>query len=117
MKKQTKQTNGKRAAANDKPENGETKKVAPKAKTPTAEKPEEERYVIGNIATVRGGFYKELCDFVAKKGNSHGVDAEAIRKAFVGRQINGRGIDAQRCARYIRYAVNHGQFKIVGGAK
>jgi hypothetical protein len=110
--KKGKQTNGKRAAANDKPENGEAKKVAPKVEATKAEKPEE-RYTIGNIATVRGGFYKELCDFVAKKGNSHGVDAEAIRKEFVGRQINGRGINAQRVARYIRYAVNHGQFKVV----
>jgi len=56
----------------------------------------------------RSGFYKELVDFVAKKQNGHGVDAETIRKEFVSRQINGRGINAARVARYIRYAVNHG---------
>jgi hypothetical protein len=108
MKKQT--NNAKKKAAND---------VEPEAAMAKAEKPEE-RYLIGNISTVRSGFYKELCDFVAAKQNSHGVDAETIRAAFVGRQINGRGISAGRCNRYIRYAVNHGQFKVVkngGGAK
>ncbi len=106
MKKQ-RTTDAKRAAANDKPEveNGKPKKAAPKAK---GDKPEE-RYTIGNIATVRGGFYKELCDFTAKKGT---VDAEMLCKEFVGRQINGRGINAARVHRYIRYALNHGQFKV-----
>jgi hypothetical protein len=104
MKKQT--AEGKRAAANDKPE-AETKKAnAPKV--PKAERPVE-RYKIGNIATVRGGFYKELCDYTAKIGT---VDAEMLCKEFVGRQINGRGINAARVDRYIRYALNHGQFKV-----
>ena len=103
MKKQT--ADRKRAAANDKPE--ETKK-ADAPKTTKAAKPME-RYTIGNIATVRGGFYKELCDFTAKKGT---VDAEMLCKEFVGRQINGRGINAARVDRYIRYALNHGQFKV-----
>ena len=100
-------TDAKRAAANDKPEveNGKPKKSAPKAK---AEKPVG-RYTIGNIATVRGGFYKELCDYTAKHGK---VDAEMLCKEFVGRQINGRGINAARVHRYIRYALNHGQFKV-----
>ena len=111
MKKQA--NDAKKRAAND--VEPEAPKAATKAK---ADKPEE-RYVIGNIATVRGGFYKELCNFVAKKQNSHGVDAETIRKEFVGRQINGRGISVGRCNRYIRYAVNHGQFRVVknGGTK
>ena len=105
MKKST--TDAKKAAANDKPEveNDKPKKSTPKTK---AEKPVE-RYTIGNIATVRGGFYKELCDFTAKKGT---VDAEMLCKEFVGRQINGRGINAARVDRYIRYALNHGQFKV-----
>ena len=75
---------------------------------PKAERPVE-RYKIGNIATVRGGFYKELCDYTAKIGT---VDAEMLCKEFVGRQINGRGINAARVDRYIRYALNHGQFKV-----
>ena len=104
MKKQT--AEGKRAAANDKPETETKKANAPKV--PKAERPVE-RYKIGNIATVRGGFYKELCDFTAKKGT---VDAEMLCKEFVGRQINGRGINAARVDRYIRYALNHGQFKV-----
>jgi hypothetical protein len=105
MKKST--VDAKKAAANDKPEveNGRPRKAAPKAKT---ENPEE-RYTIGNIATVRGGFYKELCDFTAKKGT---VDAGMLCKEFVGRQINGRAINAARVHRYIRYALNHGQFKV-----
>ena len=106
MKKQG-APDAKKAAANDKPEveNSKPKKAAPKT---TAEKPVE-RYTIGNIATVHGGFYKELCDFTAKKGT---VDAEMLCKEFVGRQINGRGINAARVDRYIRYALNHGQFKV-----
>ena len=75
---------------------------------PKTERPVE-RYKIGNIATVRGGFYKELCDYTAKIGT---VDAEMLCKEFVGRQINGRGINAARVHRYIRYALNHGQFKV-----
>ena len=104
MKKQT--AEGKRAAANDKPETETKKANAPKV--PKAERPVE-RYKIGNIATVRGGFYKELCDYTAKIGT---VDAEMLCKEFVGRQINGRGINAARVDRYIRYALNHGQFKV-----
>lgn len=90
-----------------------------KTKTTDAKKEEkvakaepEPRYMIGNISTVRSGFYKELIDFVAAKQNSRGVDAETIRAAFVGRQINGRGISAGRCNRYLRYGVNHGTLKI-----
>ncbi len=77
------------------------KKLAANDKETPKEKPEE-RYVIGNIATVRSGFYFELVAFVQKKQNSHGVAAETIAKEFVGRQINGRGINAARVARYLR---------------
>ena len=97
---------GKRAAANDKPETEAKKADAPKvgkAETPA------ERYQIGQTETVKRGFLKELCDFTAKKGT---VDAEILCKEFVGRQINGRGINAARVDRYIRYALNHGQFKV-----
>ena len=79
-----------------------------------AEKPAERKYTIGNIATVRGGFYKELCDFTAKKGT---VDAEMLCKEFAGRQINGRGINAARVDRYIRYALKAGQFKVAKSAR
>jgi hypothetical protein len=114
MKKQT--NDAKKKAAND----AEPVEAAKAAKKATEKAAETERYVIGNMATVRSGFYLELCTFVSTKQNSHGVDAETIRKAFVGRQINGRGISVGRCNRYIRYAVNHVQFKVVkngGGAK
>ncbi len=90
------------------------KKLAANDKETPKEKPEE-RYVIGNIATVRSGFYFELVAFVQKKQNSHGVAAETIAKEFVGRQINGRGINAARVARYLRYGINHGTLKLKNG--
>src|ERR1019366_7191403 len=87
MKKST--TDAKKAAANDKPEveNSKLRKAAPKAK---AEKPVE-RYTIGNIATGRGGFDKELCDFTAKKGT---VDAEIFGRGLAGGKLMGRGTTA-----------------------
>ena len=33
-------------------------------------------------------------------------------KEFSGRQIDGHKVDAARVARYIRYCVNNGQFKV-----
>jgi hypothetical protein len=45
---------------------------------------------------------------VEKKGT---VSAEQLVESFNGRQIDGHKIDAARVHRYIRYAVNNGQFK------
>jgi hypothetical protein len=106
MKKQG-TTDAKRAAANDKPENGK----AEKAKVTTSLRivpPEPERYTIGSTDTVRRGFLLEFCEFTRKKGT---VDAETLVKEFAGRQIDGHKIDAARVRRYIRYCVNNGQFK------
>lgn len=105
MKKQG-TTDAKKAAANDK-ENGK----AEKAKATTSPKnvpPEPERYTIGSTDTVKRGFLKEFCDFTRKKGT---VDAAMLIAEFSGRQIDGHKIDAARVHRYIRYAVNNGQFK------
>jgi hypothetical protein len=101
MKKQA-TTDAKKAAANDK-ENGNGKAPA-KAPKPA----EDAKYTIGSTDTVRRGFLKEFCDFTRKKGT---VDAETLVKEFSGRQIDGHKIDAARVHRYIRYAVNNGQFK------
>lgn len=57
----------------------------------------------------RGVFLLEFCDFTRKKGT---VDAEMLVKEFSGRQIDGHKVDAARVARYIRYCVNNGQFKV-----
>jgi hypothetical protein len=106
MKKQG-TTDAKRAAANDKPENGK----AEKAKVTTSLRivpPEPERYTIGSTDTVRRGFLLEFCEFTRKKGT---VDAETLVKEFAGRQIDGHKIDAARIHRYVRYCVNNGQFK------
>jgi hypothetical protein len=102
-------TDGKKAAANDKPENG----TAEKAKVTTSLRtvpPEPERYTIGSTETVRRGFLKEFCDFTKKKGT---VDAAMLVAEFAGRQIDGHKIDTGRVHRYIRYAVNNGQLKKV----
>jgi hypothetical protein len=100
-------TDAKKAAANDK-ENGK----AEKAKVTTSLRtipPEPERYTIGSTETVKRGFLKEFCDFTRKKGT---VDATMLIAEFSGRQIDGYKIDAARVHRYIRYALNNGQFKI-----
>jgi hypothetical protein len=68
-----------------------------------------ERYSLGSIATVKRGFLLEFVKFVEKKGT---VDAETLVKEFNGRQIDGHKVDAARIARYIRYCVNNGQFKV-----
>jgi hypothetical protein len=107
MKKQA-PTDAKKAAANDKPEIGK----AEKAKVITSLRtvpPDPERYTIGSTATVRRGFLKEFCDFTRKKGT---VDAATLIAEFDGRQIDGHKIDAARVHRYIRYAVNNGQFRV-----
>jgi hypothetical protein len=101
MKKQA-ATDAKKAAANDK-ENGNGKAPA-KAPKPA----EDAKYTIGSTDTVRRGFLKEFCDFTRKKGT---VDAATLIAEFAGRQIDGHKIDAARVHRYIRYAVNNGQFK------
>jgi|SRR5580692_2414642 hypothetical protein len=107
MKKQN-TTDVKRAAANDKPENGKADK--PKATTSLRTvPPEPERYTIGSTETVKRGFLKEFCDFTKKKGT---VDAALLIAEFAGRQIDGHKIDAARVHRYIRYCVNNGQFKV-----
>ncbi len=107
MKKQN-TTDAKRAAANDKPENGKADK--PKVTTSLRTvPPEPERYTIGSTETVKRGFLKEFCDFTKKKGT---VDAAMLIAEFAGRQIDGHKIDAARVHRYIRYAVNNGQFKV-----
>jgi len=101
MKKQG-TTAAKRSAANDKENgNGKVPAKAPKAA-------DDAKYTIGSADTVRRGFLKEFCDFTRKKGT---VDAATLIAEFAGRQIEGRKIDAARVHRYIRYAVNNGQFK------
>jgi hypothetical protein len=107
MKKQA-ATDAKKAAANDKPENGKTEKTKVTT-SPRAVPTEPERYTIGVTDTVRRGFLKEFCDFTKKKGT---VDAAMLIAEFAGRQIDGHKIDAARVHRYIRYAVNNGQFKV-----
>ena len=66
------------------------------------------KYTIGSTETVKRGFLKEFCDFTRKKGT---VDAAMLIAEFAGRQIDGHKIDAARVHRYIRYALNNGQFK------
>jgi hypothetical protein len=97
-KKQT--TDVKQRAANDKPEPSTSKRTKPAA---------DDKYTIGNTDTVKRGFLLEFCDFTRKKGT---VDAETLVKEFSGRQIDGHKVDAARVARYIRYCVNNGQFKV-----
>jgi hypothetical protein len=99
--KQQGTTDAKKAAANDKPENGKAPAKAPK---PVA----DAKYTIGSTDTVKRGFLKDFCDFTKKKGT---VDAAMLIAEFAGRQIDGHKIDAARVHRYIGYAVNNGQFK------
>ena len=106
MKKQA-ATDAKKAAANDKPENGKGEKAKVTTSLRTVP-PEPERYTIGSTETVTRGFLKEFCDFTRKKGT---VDAAMLIAEFAGRQIDGHKIDAARVRRYIRYCVNKGQFK------
>jgi hypothetical protein len=104
MKKQG-TTDVKLRAANDRPENGKAEK-AKKSSKPA----DDAKYTIGSTETVKRGFLKEFCDFTRKKGT---VDAAMLIAEFAGRQIDGHKIDGARVHRYIRYAVNNGQFKPV----
>jgi hypothetical protein len=91
MKKQA-ATDAKKAAANDKPNNGTTERT----KVTTSLRivpPEPERYTIGSTETVKRGFLKKFCDFTKKNGT---VDAATLIAAFAGRQIDGHKIDAAR---------------------
>jgi len=101
-------TGGKRAAANDEPENGRTEK-APK-KLRAAKPAEDAKYTIGQTDTVKRGFLKEFCDFTRKKGT---VSAEILIAEFAGRQIDGHKVDAARVHRYVGYAKNNGLIKLV----
>ncbi|SRR6266536_2093633 len=106
-----KSLDGKKRAANDVED--DTPKAA-KAKVEKAEEPEE-RYQIGSVATVKRGFLLQLVQFVQKKGT---ISEKELVEQFSGRQIGGRPISQARVARYVRYCLNHGQFKVVkNGAK
>ena len=104
MKKQG-TTDAKRAAANDRPENGKAEK-AKKSSKPA----EDAKYTIGSTETVKRGFLLEFVKFVKAKGT---VDAAMLVKEFSGRQIDGKKITAERIHRYIAYSRNHGLIKIV----
>lgn len=104
--KKGKQTDAKKAAANDK-ENGNNGK-ATKAKR--AKVPEEAKYTIGNIATVKRGFLLALVEFAKAKGT---VDHATLTKEFSGRQFDNRKVDADRVTRYLAYCRNHGILKVV----
>ncbi len=106
MRKQS-TTDAKRAAANDKPENGKTEKAPKKTSKPTEP---DAKFTLGSIETVKRGFLLEFVKFVKAKGT---VDAAMLIAEFAGRQIDGHRIDAARVHRYIRYAVNNGQLKVV----
>src|ERR1039458_3801637 len=99
-------TDAKKAAANDRENGNEKATKAVQRANPAA----DEKYTIGSIDTVKRGFLKEFCDFTRKKGT---IDAAMLIAEFDGRQIDGHKIDAGRVRRYIRYAVNNGQFKPV----
>lgn len=102
MKKQS--AHGKRAAANDKPNDNGKPKKAPKAPKP------EEKFTLGSIDTVKRGFLLEFVKFVKAKGT---VDAAMLVKEFSGRQIDGKKITAERIHRYVAYSRNHGLIKVV----
>ncbi|HTC49945.1 MAG TPA: hypothetical protein VK722_21660 [Candidatus Aquilonibacter sp.] len=117
MKKQS-TADAKRAAANDKEDgNGKTTKAAKTvghAVAKAVQKLDHAKYTIGVTDMVKRGFLKEFCDFTRKKGT---VDAAMLIAEFAGRQIDGHKIDAARVHRYIRYAINNGQLKVVRTAK
>ena len=104
MKKQG-ATDAKRAAANDRPENGKAEK------TKKSSKPADDaKYAVGSTETVKRGFLLEFVKFVKAKG---AVDAAMLVKEFSGRQIDGKKITAERIHRYIAYSRNHGLIKVV----
>jgi hypothetical protein len=103
MKKQN-TTDVKRAAANDKPENGKKVKKVSKPTEPDA------KFTLGSIDTVKRGFLLEFVKFVKAKGT---VDAAMLIAEFSGRQIDGKKITVERVHRYISYCRNHGILKTV----
>jgi hypothetical protein len=106
MKKQGTTTDAKRAAANDKPENGKTEKAPKKTSKPTEP---DAKFTLGSIETVKRGFLLEFVQFVKKKGT---VDAAMLVAEFAGRQIDGKKITVERVHRYISYCRNHGIIKV-----
>jgi len=103
MKKQA-ATDAKKAAADDKPENCK----ATKAKR--AKAPDDARYAVGNLTTVKRGFLLAVCEFVKAKGE---VDHAMLVKEFSGRQFDSRKVGADRITRYLSYCRNHGLLKVV----
>ena len=104
MKKQG-TTDAKRAAANDKPENGKTEK-AKKVSKPIEP---DAKFTLGSIDTVKRGFLLEFVKFCKSKGT---VDAGTLLAEFAGRQIDGKKITVERVHRYISYCRNHGIIKV-----
>jgi hypothetical protein len=107
MKKQSTTTDAKRAAANDKPENGKTEKAPKKTSKPTEP---DAKFTLGSIETVKRGFLLEFVKFVKAKGT---VDAMMLIAEFNGRQFDGRKVTTDRVHRYISYCRNHGILKTV----
>lgn len=103
MKKQG-ATDAKRAAANDRPENGKAEK-AKKSSKPG----EDAKYTIGSTETVKRGFLLEFAKFVKAKVT---VDAAMLIAEFSGRQVDGRKVTVDRIHRYVAYAKNHGIIKV-----
>ncbi len=99
-------TDAKRAAANDKLENGKTEK-AKKVSKPTEP---NAKFTLGSIETVKRGFLLEFVKFVKAKGT---VDAAMLIAEFNGRQFDGRKVTTDRVHRYISYCRNHGILKPV----
>ena len=99
MKKQA--ANGKKAAANDKPEPANTTKGSKPA--------EDAKYTIGSTETVRRGFLLAMVEFAKARGT---VDHAALVKEFSGRQFENRKVDSARITRYLSYCRNHGILKV-----
>jgi hypothetical protein len=95
--------NGKKLAANDKP-NGNDKKVT-KRSTPA----DDARYVVGSVETVKRGFLKLFVDFIAAKKV---VTLEQLVAEFANRSVEGKRITAERCARYLGYCRVNGIVKV-----
>jgi hypothetical protein len=104
MKKQG-AMDAKRAAANDREENGKTENGT-KAPKPA------EHFKLGDVSKVKRGFLKAVVDFTKKKG---AVDATILIEEFAGRQIDGKKITAGRVHRYIGYCKTHGIFVKANG--
>ena len=101
MKKQP--VDAKKAAANDKPEDGK----ATKARRTKA--PDDTRYTVGNLTTVKRGFLLAMCEFVKAKSE---VDHAMLVKEFSGRQFENRKVDSARITRYLSYCRSHGILKV-----